>query len=279
MRTVLSDPVASRHAELAAFLRARRGDLQPEDVGLYPPSGRRNTPGLRREEVAQISGVGLTWYTWLEQGRVITTSAHVIDALARALRLDREAHCHLRSLADLPVPEPDQIPDGATAELDRLLATLMPAPACLLGPRFDFVAWNDNFATLWNPAGLPPDRRNVMWLAFADPAHRRTWVNWGDRSRALLGEFRAAAGQHAGDVRFAELIEALNEASTEFRVWWSRYEVRQSITGPITIRHPGVGIIKLDVIELRVSAHPSLTLAVHVPVRPADRKKLTALQA
>ncbi|MDA8280990.1 MAG: helix-turn-helix transcriptional regulator [Actinomycetota bacterium] len=277
MRTAASDPVASRHAELAAFLRARRADLKPEDVGLHPPPGRRNTPGLRREEVAQISGVGVTWYTWLEQGRVVATSAHVIDALARAFRLDREAHHHLRFLADLPVPEPDQMPDGASPELDRLLATLMPAPACLLGPRFDFIAWNEIFATLWDPAGLPPGRRNVMWLAFADPAHRRTWVNWGDRSRILLAEFRAAAGQHAGDVRFAELVEALNEASTEFRLWWSHYEVRQSITGPITIRHPGAGIIKLDVIELRVSAHPSLTLAVHVPVTPLDRKKLTAL--
>ncbi|MHB1929052.1 MAG: MmyB family transcriptional regulator [Acidimicrobiales bacterium] len=152
-------------------------------------------------------------------------------------------------------------------------------PGLSPGPRFDFVAWNENFATLWDPAGLAPERRNVMWLAFADPAHRRTWVNWGDRSRVLLAEFRAAAGQHAGDPRFAELIDALNEASAEFRAWWSHYEVRQSITGPITLRHPGAGIIKLDVIELRVSAHPSLTLAVHVPSRPVDRKKLTILQA
>ncbi len=273
----MCDPVVSKHAELAAFLRARRADLKPEDVGLHPAPGRRNTPGLRREEVAQISGVGVTWYTWLEQGRVITASAHVIDALGRALHLDREAHCHLRYLADLPVPEPDQMPDGATPELDRLLATLMPAPACLLGPRFDFVAWNEMFAKLWDPAGLPSGRQNVLWLAFADPAHRRTWVNWGDRSRALLAEFRAAAGQHAGDARFAELIDALNEASQEFRTRWSHYEVSQSINGPITIRHPEAGIIKLDVIELRVSGHSSLTLAVHVPVRPLDHKKLTAL--
>jgi hypothetical protein len=273
----VSDPVASRHAELAVFLRARRADLQPEDVGLCPSPGRRNTPGLRREEVAQISGVGVTWYTWLEQGRAITTSVHVIDALAHALRLDREAHCHLRYLADLPVPEADQMPEGATPELDRLLATLMPAPACVLGPRFDFVAWNEIFAKLWDPAGLPTGRRNVMWLAFADPVHRRTWVNWEDRSRVLLAEFRAAAGQHAGDARFTELIEVLNEASPEFRLWWPHYEVRQSIAGPIAIRYPGAGTIKLDVIELRLSAYPSLTVAVHMPVRPLDRKKLATI--
>ena len=104
-------------------------------------------------------------------------SAHVIDALARAFRLDRENHCHLRHLAGLPTPEPDQMPEGATPESDRLLAALMPAPACLLGPRFDFVAWNETFAALWDPGGLPEGRRNLMWLTFADPVHRRRWVD------------------------------------------------------------------------------------------------------
>ncbi len=169
VRTTVSDAVTSRRAELATFLRIRRAELKPEDVGLRVPPGRRNTPGLRREEVAQVSGVGVTWYTWLEQGRSITASAHVIDALARAFRLDRENHCHLRHLAGLPTPEPDQMPEGATPELNRLLAALVPAPACLLGQRFDFVAWNETFAALWDPGGLPEGRRNLMWLAFADP--------------------------------------------------------------------------------------------------------------
>lgn len=277
MRTSASDPEAPRHAELAAFLRARRAALQPEDVGLRPPPGRRNTPGLRREEVTQISGVSVTWYTWLEQGRNVTTSAQVIDALALAFHLDREAHRHLRYLAGIPLAEPDQMPDGATPDLHRLLDLLLPAPACVLGPRFDFLAWNDTFATIWNPAALPDDRRNLMWLTFADPLHRRTWADWEARSRTLLGEFRAAYGQHSGDARFAELVEALNEVSSEFRSWWQHYDVRQSITGPLAIRHPGVGTIRLDVIELRVGAHPSIALAVQVPARPSDRKKLAQL--
>jgi transcriptional regulator with XRE-family HTH domain len=273
----MTDPVASRRAELATFLRIRRGELKPGDVGLRASPGRRKTPGLRREEVAQISGVGVTWYTWLEQGRSITASAHVIDALAHALRLDRENHCHLRHLAGLPTPEPDQMPEGATPELNRLLAALVPAPACLLGQRFDFVAWNETFAALWDPGGLPEGRCNLMWLTFADPVHRRRWVNWDDRSRILLGQFRAAAGRHAGDARFKELIDALRAASPEFRALWSHYLVKQSITGPISIRYPPAGIVKLDAIELRVSAHPSLTLIAQIPVRPADRKKLATL--
>jgi hypothetical protein len=212
--------------------------------------------------------------TWLEQGRSITASAHVIDALARGLRLDRENHRHLRHLAGLPTPEPDQMPEGATPELTRLLAALVPAPACLLGQRFDFVAWNETFAALWDPGGLPEGRRNLMWLTFADPIHRRRWVDWDDRSRILLAQFRAAAGRHAGDALFNELIDALRAASPEFRALWPHYLVKQSITGPISIRHPTAGIIKLDVIELGVSAHPSLTLVVQIPVRPVDRKKL-----
>ena len=271
------DPEAARRAELGAYLRAQRARLQPEDVGLSPRPGRRNTPGLRREEVAHVSGVGLTWYTWLEQGRHITTTAPVMDALAGALRLDREAHGHLRCLADLPMPEPEQIPEGADGEFDRLLDTLLPAPACIFGPRFDFVAWNETFATIWRPDRLPDGRRNAVWMAFCEPDHRPTWVNWDQRSHSLLAEFHAAAGRHAGDESFAELIADLNDHSSEFRAWWASYEVRQSITGDLKVRIPGTGVIRFEVIELGVCSHPSLRLSLHAPLRASDRKKLTSI--
>jgi len=167
--------VASRRAELATFLRARRADLKPEDVGLHATPGRRNTPGLRREEVAQLAGVSVTWYTWLEQGRPVDPSPQVVDALARVFRLDAESHRHLRRLAGLAVPEPDKMPDDIGPELNRLLATLEPAPACLLGPRFDFLAWNDPFDRLWEPRSLPANRQNLIWvwLLFVDSPRRR----------------------------------------------------------------------------------------------------------
>lgn len=269
---------AARREELASFLRARRASLQPGDVDLCPAPGRRNTPGLRREEVAQISGVGVTWYTWLEQARPIPAREEVIDALAYAFRLDHEAHRHLRCLAGLPVPAPDRIPRGATPALTRMLDTLLPAPAALLGPRFDFVAWNDTFSQIWDPGALPSDRCNLMWLAFADEKHRDTWVHWENRSRTLLAEFRAVAGEHAGDARFAELIDALERTSAEFRTWWPRYEVRHSIAGRIAIRLPnGAGTVKVDVVELRPSARPLLTLSIQFPVSAADRERLTTL--
>ena len=267
----------ARRLELASYLKARRASLQPHDVGLDPPRRRRNTPGLRREEVALLSGVGVTWYTWLEQGRPIATSEPVIDALARTLRLGREAHGHLRFLAGLPLPDLDPLPEGASPDLTRLLDTVLPAPACVLGPRFDFVAWYETFSHIWQPEALPEGRRNVMWLAFAEPGRRRSWVNWEQRSRILLAEFRAAAGQHAGDVGFAELITALGDASDEFRSWWSTYEVRQSFSGPLKVRMPGTGTIDFDVIELRVGTDSTLTLSVHVPTHPTDCRKLATM--
>ena len=271
------DPEAARRAELGTYLRAQRARLQPEDVGLSPKPGRRNTPGLRREEVAHVSGVGLTWYTWLEQGRHITTTAPVMDALAGALRLDREAHGHLRCLADLPMPEPEQIADGVAGEFARLLDTLLPSPACIVDPSFDFVAWNETFAAIWRPDRLPEGRCNAVWMAFCEPEHRRTWVNWEQRSHSLLAELRAAAGQHAGDPKFAELIGAVEQNSSEFRAWWASYEVRQSIAGPLRVRTAEVGLISFDVIDLRLCTQPALRLSIHIPGRPADERKLNHL--
>ena len=244
-----ADPDAARRAELASFVRARRARLQPVDVGLCPAPTRRNTPGLRREEVAQVCGVGLTWYTWLEQGRPVATGVTLVDALARGLGLDAEAHAHLCCLAGLPVPEADPLPDEPDGELRPLLDVVLPAPACVLGERFDIVAWNETFAAIWHPETLLPGRRNVIWMAFCDPARRASWVNWEERSRALLAEFRAAAGRHAGDSRFAELITDLEDNSAEFRSWWTSYEVRQSITGRLKARIAGVGVVSLDVAE------------------------------
>ncbi len=164
-----------------------------------------------------------------------------------------------------------------TGELRHLLDVVLPAPACVFDPRFDLVAWNETFAAIWHPETLPPGRCNVMWMAFCEPARRAMWANWEERSHALLAEFRAAYGQHAGDDRFAEMIADLEARSSEFRSWWTTYEVRQSMTGNLKTRVPGAGVVNLEVIELRVCSHPSLRLSVHAPARPADHKKLAAL--
>ena len=277
MRTAVSDPVAARRAELASFLRARRADVHPDDLGLDPIPGRRNTPGLRREEVASAAGVSMTWYTWLEQGRPADPSPQVIDAIARALCLDAESHRHLRRLAGLIAPEPDQMPDDVGPQLTRLLDVIEPTPACLLGLRFDFLAWNRPFDRIWQPGSLPAGRRNLIWLYFATGTTAAMSIGWEDRGRHLLGQFRSVAAEHPGDERFAELIGALQEESKQFRVWWPQYRVEQALTGQIVISRPPTDVIRLDVTELKVPSHPSLTLCVQVLSGPSDREKLARI--
>ena len=219
----------------------------------------------------------MTWYTWLEQGRPADPSPQVIDAIARALCLDPESHRHLRRLAGLATPEPDHMPDDVGPQLTRLLDTIEPTPACLLGLRFDFLAWNRPFDRIWQPGTLPAGRRNLIWLYFAKGTTAAMGVGWEERGRHLLGQFHAAAAEHPGDERFAELIDALQEESEQFRVWWPRNVVEQALTGQITIRRPPAGIIRLDVTELKVTSHPSLTLCVQVPSGPSDREKLARI--
>lgn len=161
--------------------------------------------------------------------------------------------------------------------LRRLLATIEPSPACVLGPRLDFLKWNRPFERIWQPASLPANRQNLMWLYFAEGTPASMIVGRKERSRHLLGQFRTAVAGHAGDERFAELIDALQAESARFREWWPHYSVEQALTGKITIRHPKVGTIRIDVTELKMPAHPSLTISVHVPARTSDREKLTRI--
>ena len=277
MRTPVSDPSAARRAELAAFLRARRRDVRPEDAGIDPLPGRRNTPGLRREEVAVAAGVSVGWYTWLEQGRPAEPSPDVIDAIARVLGLDPESHRHLRRLAALAVPEIGPMTTGIRPQLTRLLETLEPAPACLIDLHFDFAAWNGPFATIWQPDILPVGRCNLMWLYFAKGTAASMGVGWEERGRHLLNQFRAAAAVHPVDPLFAELVEALRIESEQFTTWWADNRVERALTGQIAIRRPPAGIIHLDVTELTIAAEPALTLCVQVPHRESDNKKLHQL--
>ena len=212
-------PAPTRRTELAAFLRAQRSRLVPADVDLPEgsASGRRRTPGLRREEVAQLSGVGVTWYTWLEQGRDISASDQVIDALARALLLTGDQHRHLRELAGLPAPEPPPPEGDLLPRLQLLVDTAAPSPASVYNSRFDYLVWNEPYARVrHDPGTLPAARRNMLWMMFTDPANRARMVRWESAARAVLSQFRAVVGRRPDDPRLAELVAALAEASPQF---------------------------------------------------------------
>jgi transcriptional regulator with XRE-family HTH domain len=271
----------NRRTELAAFLRARRTRLIPADVGLPEgsASGRRRTPGLRREEVAQLSGVGVTWYTWLEQGRDVAASAQVIDALARALLLSPDQHRHLRDLAGLPPPDPPAPSSDLLPRLQRLVDAVVPNPASVYDEHFDYLVWNQPYAVIrHDPGTLPGHRRNMIWMMFTDPGNRQRMVRWEPAARAVLSQFRAAAGRRPGDQRFAELTAALTEASPQFRDWWAEYPVRSFRPATIFVQHPQAGLIELEMFQLRLVDQPGLIMVVQAPASQACLERVRSLR-
>ena len=170
-----------RRADLAEFLRAKRSVIAPGDVGLAPGQ-RRRTAGLRREEVAQLAGVSVSWYTWLEQGRPINASKDVLDALARALRLDPVERDHLLALAASDRRAGTITQPTVPESLHRLLGALEPNPSYVLGPTWDFLAWNDAYVRLFPViTTLSPAERNLVWIVFADPTARALIVDWNPK--------------------------------------------------------------------------------------------------
>jgi transcriptional regulator with XRE-family HTH domain len=271
---------AARRAELAAFLRAQRARLRPADAGLPGDlnPGLRRTPGLRREEVAEIAGVSLTWYTWLEQGRSISASEQVIDALARALQLEPDQRRHLRGLAGLATTEAETLVDDVLPRLQRLVDASAPNIASVYDRHFDYVVWNTPYRRLRNdPALLHAGRRNLLWMMFSDAENRARMVRWEPAARAVLSQFRAAAGQRPGDPRFAALAAELTELSPEFRAWWAEYPVREFRPATIAIDHPEIGRLGLDMFQLRLVEHPDMFMVLQVPASPDDLRRVTSL--
>lgn len=238
---------ARRRAELADFLRQRRANLQPEEVGLQG-GGRRRTPGLRREEVAQLAGVGTTWYTWLEQGRDVRASLDVLEAIARALRMDNAERTHLILLGRGEQPPPCKSPaERVSPTLRRLVENLGPNPAYILGRRWDYLAWNDAAVALLGDLGaIPRGQRNHAWLTFTDPARRQMFTDWERSSRILVAKFRADSARHLGDPEFEALIKALRDSSPEFCRAWKRHEVTSSGEGRKDLIHPIAGVLSFS---------------------------------
>jgi transcriptional regulator with XRE-family HTH domain len=236
-----------RRDELADFLRSRRAALQPEEVGL-PGGGRRRTPGLRREEVAQLAGMGATWYTWLEQGRDVRASLDVLEALSRALRLNQAERTHLILLGRGEQAPPCKQPaEGVSPTLRKLIKNLGPNPAYILGRRWDYLAWNDAAtALLGDFAAIPRAARNHAWQTFTDPVRREMFTDWERSSRVLVAKFRADSARHIGDPEFEALIAALRSASLEFSRAWERHEVSHSGEGRKELRHPVAGMMSFS---------------------------------
>jgi transcriptional regulator with XRE-family HTH domain len=273
--------IAARRRQSGEFLRSRRERLMPSDVGL-PDGFRRRTPGLRREEVALLAGVGATWYTWLEQGRDVRPSSEVLSALADALRLDAAERRHLYILNDRPPPEPRPTgPEQVEQPLLRMLDSLTSQPAYVLGRRWDVLAWNRAAELLFGDYGkLEGDARNIMHIVFANKAHRRLLVDWDEVAATSLAMFRSDSARYAGDGDFERLIGTLKRVSPEFRTLWPRQDVLRALGSHKRIKHPVAGRMTFEYTSFAVMGQADMKLVVYTPL-DADRtaEKLDALLA
>ena len=235
-------------AELAAFLRRRRARVQPADVGLEAGQ-RRRTPGLRRQEVAQLAGMSVDYYIRLEQGRGPRPSRQMIAAISRALRLSHDEGAYLHHLAgEAPGPPPGPVRDVRPGVL-HLLGRLDDTPAIVCDAKYDVLAWNPMAAALLGDfSALPPGDRNVVWRFFTDPDARARHDADGARrfARESVADLRAASARYPGDSGVRRLVGRLLAASTEFRDLWAEQDVQVRRSAHKRLRHPAVGWLDLD---------------------------------
>ncbi|MFJ4711823.1 helix-turn-helix transcriptional regulator [Streptomyces sp. NPDC088785] len=271
-------PGEIRRHELAGFLRSRRERLTPEEVGL-PRGRRRRTPGLRREEVAHLSAVGVTWYTWLEQARDIQVSGQVLDALARALRLDAGERVHLFGLAGAVDPSPVADSATVTPELRLLLDQLTPFPASVQNSRYDILAFNRTYGSLFcDLAAVPAGDRNALLLAFTHQEWRSSLVHLDEVLPTMTAKFRATMAGHVAEPAWKLLLQRLTEASAEFRELWGRYDVQHTSTSKVKhFRNAHVGRVSFVHTDLWLGGEGAARLVTYTPADEPTRERLADL--
>ncbi|MEW1927865.1 helix-turn-helix transcriptional regulator [Streptomyces sp. NPDC088360] len=266
--------------ELAVFLRSRRERLDPHDFGLPSRRQARRTPGLRREEGAELAGVSVDYVVRLEQGRGLRPSADVVDALARALRLAPEERAYLFNLAQQRPRNADKPAVAAAAPLARLVADLSPLPAMLMNHRYDILAWNGEMARLLLDFDtLPPARRNAMWLCLMHPEMREFYV---DRERVVregIAHLRAAWAAHPQDRALTDLINEFTARDEDFARLWAERDINVNGRGSKAMRHPDVGVITVEFEVLVPLQDPDQRLVIYRATDDESRSTLDRLGA
>ena len=254
----------ARRGELGDFLRSRRQQLRPEAVGL-PATRRRRTPGLRREEVAELAGIGIDWYVRLEQGRDVNPSLTTIDALARALRLGKSEHNHLRALArhgDQRAFAKEVVPDAI-----RHLVESLPNPAYITGRRWDVLAWNKAAEQIFAFSRAAEEDRNTLISVLTKPASRRLFgASWADEAKRMVAMFRKTHDLWAGDPAFVDLLDRLRSGCPEFESWWKTHDIRDVAAGVKRIVHPKKGVLRFQHASFQCNDEPGLKLVIYTPI-------------
>lgn len=270
----------NEQGQLADFLQARRGQLQPEDVGLRTYGEPRRVPGLRREELAMLAGISAPYYARLEQGQARNASPQVLDAIANALRLDGSERAHLHALARVPRragPAARPRPEYVTPATSALLAAVETTPAIVLGRRSDVLAWNRQghglFAGHLDPDGPgdPKRRPNMARLVFLDPHTRDLYCDWPAKARAVVGNLRLTVGRHPDDPLLAALIGELTMHSPEFAAMWADHRTVACDVAEYDMRHPLVGALTLtqQTLQSPQGNGPAVVIATAAPDSPS----------
>ncbi|MBB5817674.1 transcriptional regulator with XRE-family HTH domain [Streptosporangium becharense] len=269
----------TRRAELAAFLRSRRDRITPEAVGL-PAGLRRRTPGLRREEVALLAGVGVTWYTWLEQGRPINASVQVLDAVARTLGLDRAEREHLYRLADVPAVSEPEAGERLEPETRIVLDQLDPLPAAVYNARYDLLAWNETYGLLLpDMTGGPPHARNALWQILLARECCNPVVNREEEIRQMVATLRAGFGRHLGEPAWTEFIRALSAASPEFASLWAAHDVARPGSRMKIFQHFAIGQVRTTSTSMTLTSPPETRMVVYTPLDEESRERIARIRA
>jgi len=254
-------------SEVREFLTSRRDRITPDRAGLPAFGGNRRVPGLRREEVALLSGVSVDYYTRLERGDLSGASHSVLDALARALQLDEAETAHLFDLARTAnasptARRPRKKADAVRPSIQRLLDAMTEAPAILRNNHFDYVAANSLARALYSPVFADP-APNSARFAFLNPASKDFYVEWDKSTQELVATMRGEAGRNPFDKRLTDLVGELSTRSERFRTLWAAHDVRYHRTGVKRLHHPVVGDLELTYEAFELPADPGMTLSTY----------------
>ncbi|AWT44012.1 MULTISPECIES: helix-turn-helix transcriptional regulator [Streptomyces] len=257
-----SSSEARRRKELRDFLVNRRGRLTPGDVGI-PHYGRRRTPGLRREEVAFLAGVSASWYQWLEQGRNISVSPQVLDAITKVLRLDQAERTYLYVLAGLNPPLPlSSEPLEVDVMLARLTENNLPYPAFVVDPYWNLVTANQ---ATYDLLGYRKTDRNSLVTFFTSPLVRSRVLNWAELAPWIVAQYRYGMTTRPGDLGFEIVVGELTKKSPEFAELWARHDVRAEGVNVKVVDHPELGVLHFDVTRMRIPQFPDLLIVLYNP--------------
>lgn len=258
---------SNRYKELGDFLKTRRNKIKPEQLGI-PVGARRRTPGLRREEVAQLAGIGLTWYTWLEQGRAINVSDDLLDSLSRVYLLTDGERNHLYALANKSLTNKSRDYQPVNDTLIRILEKLnfSYCPAYIMDYHWNLVAWNKYAVSVFGDfSKLPAYERNVIYMMFCNQEYMALFNDWEFHAKGIIARFHATMAKHIDDPWFTGFIQDIKNKNDKFSSWWSLYDVNSMSDVVKELTHPSLGKLTFEFVSFDVSDNLNFKLLIHNP--------------